>query len=340
VGNITNKTNVIEKGISTLLIDYQYLSAIKKYFKNIKIDLIIHATPPITFTKTIRYIKKKYMASSYLLLKDIFPQNAVDLGMIKKNGIIHRYFRKKETELYASANYIGCMSVGNVDYLLKNNIDILRSKVEVCPNSIELRAVVDRSCMDSDNVKKKYGIPDGKTIFIYGGTLGKPQGIDFLVKCLRSNAHNSEICFVIVGSGTEYHKVDSFIQSEKPKNIVLIDQLTRDEYYVVLSVCDVGLIFLDHRFSIPNFPSRMLPYMEYSIPVLAATDTSTDVGKVIMDGKFGYWCESNDVRVFNEKVQLLCDKKVRSELGHNGRRYLEENYTAKHSYDIIVKHFE
>lgn len=92
---------LIEKGFATLRLEKQFLNATKHYFANVKFDLIIYSTPPITFSKVISYFKKRDSARSYLLLKDIFPQNAVDLGMMKKQGFIHRYFSKKEHELYA-----------------------------------------------------------------------------------------------------------------------------------------------------------------------------------------------------------------------------------------------
>ena len=102
IGNI-QKTNLFEKGISTLAVEQQYINGIKKYFSNAKFDLVLYATPPITFCKVIEYIKKRDGAFAYLMLKDIFPQNAVDLGIFDKTGpswIIYKYFRKKETKLY------------------------------------------------------------------------------------------------------------------------------------------------------------------------------------------------------------------------------------------------
>src|SRR5690606_21657120 len=103
---------------------------------------------------------------------------------------------------------------------------------------------------------------------------------------------------------------------------------------------DVGLIFLDKRFSIPNFPSRLLSYMQASMPVLAATDVNTDIGKVIEEGQFGYWCESSDVEQFNNKLKKLCKEDLRIRMGINGRKYLVENYTVKHTYEIIMSHFK
>ena len=60
---------------------------------------------------------------------------------------------------------------------------------------------------------------------------------------------------------------------------------------VLANSCDVGLIFLDKRFTIPNFPSRLLSYMQASMPVLAATDVNTDIGKVIEEGESDIGCE-------------------------------------------------
>ena len=120
IGNLT-QTNLFEKGISTVRVESQYLSAIKEYFSKVKFDLVLYSTPPITLVKVVEYVKKRDGAKTYLLLKDIFPQNAVDLGMINKQGIkgfIYKYFRRKEKELYKISDYIGCMSQANVNYVI------------------------------------------------------------------------------------------------------------------------------------------------------------------------------------------------------------------------------
>ena len=95
------KTNLLEKGLSTLLIESFFLQAIKQYCNNVQFGLVLYSTPPITFSTIISFIKKRDNAVSYLLLKDIFPQNAVDLGMLHPKGPIHRYFRSKEKNYMA-----------------------------------------------------------------------------------------------------------------------------------------------------------------------------------------------------------------------------------------------
>jgi glycosyltransferase involved in cell wall biosynthesis len=337
-GNIT-KTNIIEKGFSTITIEGLFLKAIKKYLKDVKFELIIYSTPPITFEKVIRYVKKRDNAKSYLLLKDIFPQNAVDLKMFSKNSLIYKYFRTKEKRLYEQSDFIGCMSRANVDYVLKNNPEISPEKVEVCPNTIEpLQVMKDKESINQ--IRNKYAIPLDKTVFIYGGNLGKPQGIDFVIDCLRHNIVNEEVYFIIAGDGTEYPKIKKFFDRENPVNAQLIKHLPKDDYETLVNSCDIGLIFLDIRFTIPNFPSRLLSYMQASMPVLAATDVNTDIGQVIHQGQFGFWCESNNVEIFTEKVQQLCDFELRKRMGLNSRKFLENNYKTEQSYEIIMRHFK
>ena len=340
IGNV-QKTNLLEKGISTLTLEFKFQRGISQYFSDIKFDLVIYSTPPITLLRPVKFVKKRDGAKSYLLLKDIFPQNAVDLGIIKKQGLsllIYTYFRSKEKSLYKISDYIGCMSEANVQYLLNNNPEISARTTEVCPNGIEPLALEK----DENNVavvRNKYGIPQEKTVFIYGGNLGKPQGIDFLIDCLRFEQTNDSVYFIMAGSGTEFKKIKAYFDEEKPTNALLISQLSRADYDVLVNSCDVGLIFLDNRFTIPNFPSRLLSYMQSSMPVLAVTDISTDLGNVIKNGKFGLWCESCDTKEFSRTVKQLCDINLRKEMGSNAREYLENNYTAKKSYQIIAKNF-
>lgn len=338
-GNLTGSVNLIEKGFTTLTLEYVIRRAINKYFKSIKFDLIIYSTPPITFGRSVNFFKKRDNATTYLLLKDIFPQNAIDIGLIKKSSIIYKYFRSKEKNLYNLSDYIGCMSDANVNYIINKNPSLKTDRIEVCPNTIE-PLNIKKSVDDGINIRMKYGIPKDKVIFIYGGNLGRPQGIDFLIECLSKNEKNDKAFIVIVGSGTEYEKLKNHFNKMQLQNSKLFEHIPKTDYESLVSTCDVGLIFLDHRFTIPNFPSRILSYMQASIPILAFTDKCTDIGKVIEDGKFGLWAESGDIQAFQDSISLLCsDSKLREIMGKNAKSYLEEYYTVKQSYEIIIKHF-
>lgn len=328
------KTNVIEKGLGVLSIEFQYLSAIKKYYKNEKFDLILYSTPPITFSKVINYIKKRDGAYSYLLLKDIFPQNAVDMKMIKKDSLLHKVFVRKEKKLYSLSDAIGCMSPANVDFILTHNPEIESSKVEVNPNSIEPN-IFDYSEEQKKEIRSKYGVPIDKKVLVYGGNLGKPQGLDFLLKTIEESSHKNAF-FLIIGDGTEYNKIDSWFKKYKPINAKLLKRLPKEDYDTLLASCDVGLIYLHPDFSIPNFPSRLLSYLEMKMPVIAATDCNTDIGDIIETVNCGFKVLSGDINKMNQVIAELMDKNKLEIMGKHAWSLLQSKYIVDYSYHSII----
>ena len=338
------KTNVIEKGIGTLLMESQYKAAIKKYLGDVKFDLITYSTPPITFTNVVKYLKRKNPnAITYLQLKDIFPQNAVDMGMFGEKSLFNWYFRRKEKALYKASDNIGCMSPANVRFVMEHNPEIEASRVEVAPNSVELVNTDNPNQTERYAIREKYGIPVDKPVFIYGGNLGKPQGIDFLVKCLDANKGRKDCYFVVVGNGTEYGKLHAWMDDVRRKmedvSVKLMQRLPKEDYDILVRSCDVGLIFLDHRFTIPNYPSRLLSYLENKMPVVCATDVNTDIGKIAEENGYGYWCES----VKPEDFTALVDKMLKSDrkaMGEKGYQFLKENYLVEHTYNAIMRHLQ
>lgn len=330
------KIGFIRKGINSLRIGPALRRAIAKYCGDERYDLILVATPPITIAGTVEWVKRRDNAQVYLLLKDIWPQGIVDLGAISRNGPVYRYYRSKEKKLYALSDRIGCMSPANADYLLRHDPEIDPARVEVCPNSVEPAGAAAPSPEERRALRAKYGVPRDKTVFLYGGNLGRPQGVPFLIECLRRCAGMEDVFFVVCGAGTEYPKLKAFVESERPGNLLLLNGLPKEDYDAFAAACDVGLIFLDYRFTIPNFPSRLLSYLQQGMPVIACTDPCTDVGDIAEAGGFGWKCPSNDAEAFARTVELAC-RADRSAMGAAAREYLLAHYTAEQSYHIIMK---
>lgn len=336
-GNI-QKTSIIEKGISTILLESQIVAAIKKFFGKIRFNLILYTTPPITITKAVEFVKKRDHAVSYLMLKDIFPQNAADIGLLSKTGIkgiLFQYFRNKEKKLYSLSDYIGCMSPANEEYVLKNNPEICKDRLRVCPNSIEVN---DISLTENEKkqMRNKYCIPQDRIVYIYGGNLGKPQGINHMISCIKNQKNNEKVFFVIIGSGTEFDKIDAWVKEEAPENVRLMGKMPKNEYMELVSCCDIGLLFLDHRFTIPNFPSRIVDYMQSKLPIIACTDCVSDVGLIITKERFGWWCESNNVEAFGTVIEESMKANTK-EMGERAFAFLEKEWNVKKQYIDIAK---
>lgn len=332
---------LLKKGIGTMVITPNIKRALKRFCADEHYDLVLYPTPPITLAGVVDWVKRRDGARTYLLLKDIFPQNAVDIGILPKSGLkglVYRYFRAKEKKLYAISDRIGCMSQANVDYLLRQDPELAPAKVELCPNSVE---PLERSITAERRreLREKYGIPQDKTVFLYGGNLGRPQGVPFIMDCLRACRNRQNCFFFICGSGTEFPALQAFAETEDLPNVKVLSSLPHDDYEDMVPACDVGLLFLDCRFTIPNFPSRLLSYMQARLPVLCCTDPNTDVGDVCRGGGFGWKCLSNDISSFCAAVDSACAAD-REAMGTKSYEYLLANYTAEQGCRIIMKGLE
>lgn len=327
----------IEKGITTLKMPSIMKRGIKKFLGDQQFDFILFESPPVTNAKLVEWAKKTFNCPSYLMLKDIFPQNAVDLKIIKENGLLHRFFSAKEKKLMEIADYIGCMSNANKQYVIEHNTWMNSNKVEIFPNTKKITAIDD---LGQQFMRERYGIPQNACIFLFGGNMGKPQNIDLLCEVIKECRDEKNLFFLFVGRGTERYKLEKCIEDEAINNALVIGNLPRDEYDQLTNECDVGLIVLDSRFTIPNFPSRVLSYMEYSKPVIAATDHISDFKEMIQEANCGEWVWSGDAEGFIQKIIDMSTSKHLETLGLNGRKYLEENFYVQRSVEILEGHFK
>ncbi|MAU15673.1 MAG: glycosyltransferase WbuB [Muricauda sp.] len=328
------KVGPIKKGIANILLPFQYKKAIRKN-GDMDFDLVILPTPPITLFSVAYWLKSKIKAKTYLILRDIFPQNAVDLEMMRENGILHRYFRKQELKLYKLADSIGCMSKANISYVKQHNPGLDHSKLHLLPNWEKIPLPVSKEGISK--VSSKLGISD-KFVAIFGGNLGKPQQLENIVGLAKSCREIKDIFFLILGSGTESERVKQLIEHHELTNIRLVGRVPKKEYVQILAAADVGLISLHEQFTIPNFPSKVLTYFGLKKPVLASLDLSTDFGQMLEETKSGLWSEAGDIEAFKKNLLWFYDNREQAiEMGENGYNYMKSHLTPEIAYKTIME---
>ncbi|HCS10910.1 MAG TPA: hypothetical protein DIV40_05570 [Clostridiales bacterium] len=229
------------------------------------------------------------------------------------------------------------MSLANKQYLIKHNPFII-DKVELFPNTKKLNNSFKPS--DKNIMRERYSISNEACVFVFGGNMGKPQYIDLLCATIKQCKNEENIFFLFIGSGTERFKLEQTINNNQIINAVVIESIPRNDYEQIIKECDIGLIVLDPRFTIPNFPSRILTFMEYAKPVLAATDKVTDIKDMIEEAQCGEWVWSGSIDSFISKIKEMAVSNDLPTKGSNGRRYIEENFTVNYSVEIIEKHLK
>jgi len=329
--------NAIRKGIANLMLPLQYRRAIQKYYSDAHFDLVIMPTPPITLEPVVRKIKSQHnTAKFYLILRDIFPQNAVDLGILTKTNPMYYFFRKQEKKLYNVVDYIGCMSQGNIDYIVKNNPEVVKQKFHILQNFQKIESFTKN---DFDyKIKEKYGLKD-KFVVVFGGNMGIPQKLENVISLAKECEKYKDVIFFLIGEGTQRKIIEDMVVKNNITNVKFNDYIPHEDYQRLVSQCDIGLISLNECFTIPNIPSRTLSYFNLSIPVLASLDAATDYGQILEEAGAGLWSLAGDIATYKANFDILYQNpSLRKKMGRNGRKYFEKNMSTEVAYQVIMSH--
>lgn len=319
----------VRKGLTTLALEGDFRRALRRTWPGVHFDLVLSHTPPITFVGLIEDLKRRQGSSTYLILRDIFPQNAVDLGVLRK-GIAHGYFRRVERRLYAVSDRIGCLSPANVEWVRRDGVP--SGKLELLPN---WRKVKEDPAPGPD-FRREWGL-EGKFLAVFGGVLGVAQELEFLLELARDCRDREEIAFVVVGEGNQKASLREIATREGLQNVQFRDRLSSSDFALLIRQADVGLVNLNRRFTIPNYPSKVLDYFEARLPVLAALDRATDFGKMLDESGGGLWSLTGDLPSYRRNLdRLVADAALRQEMGHRGRAYLEQHFTVERAVDAIL----
>jgi len=328
--------NLIAKAFNNLFLPIKYYFALNKYTKHWRPSWILVPTPPVTLAPLVWWRKIKCKAKSYLILRDIFPQNAVDLGLLRKYSPAYWLFRLLEKMTYCNSDHIGCMSPANIDYVLRRN-SIRPERLHLLPNWIAEKHT--RIQLSRSIARSKFGIQENELLCVFGGNLGKPQRVDFLLEVAHLLRNDTFIRFVVVGRGTEVDSFRSNIASRCLDNITTYSVLPRDEYQQLLAAADVGLILLNEFFTIPNIPSRLTGYWAAGVPVLAATDSATDLYDAFLKPFNGGKCvPMGDALSFVKELRWFAEnQKLAVAMGENGRQAVIHNFTAKRAAEVLIE---
>ncbi len=321
----------LRKGLTMLSLERDFRRAIRATWGSVRFELLVYPTPPVTFVGLVEELKREQGAATYLILRDIFPQNALDVGIMRK-GLAYRYFRSVESRLYAVSDRIGCMSPANAAWVRCHGVPA--EKIEVLPNWRRVREVLAGPGRD---MRKEWGL-EGKFLAVFGGVLGIAQELEFLLELARDCRDREEIAFVLVGEGNQKEKLQAIAARYGIDNVLFKERLSSRDFARLLRQADVGLVNLNRRFTIPNYPSKVLDYFEAEIPVLASLDRATDFGAMLDASGAGLWSLTGDLAAYRRNLdRLMADPGLRREMGRCGRKYLKQHFTVERACDAIAR---
>jgi len=305
----------------------------KAFFEQNPCDLVVYYSPTIFFGSLVARLKRLYACPSYLILRDIFPQWAVDAGILRHDSLIYRFFKRIERRNYDAASAIGVQSPANLDYFSERGLQ-RRYRLEVLYNWAA--ATGDRVLRSE--YRSRLGL-ERKIVFFYGGNIGIAQDMDNILRLAGALRNQKEAHFLLVGDGSEVPRLRMLITKQGLTNMTLHPPVDQTAYLDMLDEFDVGIISLDRGLKTQNFPGKMLSYMDRAKPILASINPGNDLGELLEKHDAGLVCINGDDERFETLARrLLADRELRVRLGRNAHALLEERFSVKSAARQILSH--
>lgn len=296
----------------------------RAFFEAHPAGLIVSYSPTIFFGALVARLKALWGCPAYLVLRDIFPQWAVDAGVLRRGGPAHRFFRRKELEQYRAADVIGVQSPANLRYFAEARLD-REQRLEVLYNWTTL-AEPD---VPRTDYRRRLGL-EGRVVFFYGGNIGVAQDMDNLLRLASRLARREEARFLLVGSGSEVPRLAAEIAKRGLTNVTQHPAVGQRDYLGMLSEFDVGLITLDRDLRTQNYPGKLLGYLYFGLPVLASINPGNDLGEILEQHGAGLVSINGEDELFRLHAERLAgDAELRREMGRRGRRLLETTFSVE-----------
>lgn len=326
----TRDIGYVRRTLSEFSLPFLMLLRLRKTpFARVRWDVVAWYSPTIFFGPFVWYLKLISGCRTYLILRDIFPEWTLDLGLMQK-GLAYAFFKAIAHIQYSVADIIGVQTESNLAYLEAWRLRPAK-RVEVLHNW-QTPAPDTGSTI---NLASTHLV--GRKIAVYIGNMGIAQGMDILVELAESMECRNDFGFIFVGRGSEVNRLKEKVKFSGLSNILFFDEVDSREMPGLLSQCFIGLIALDPRHKSHNIPGKFLTYLIAGLPVLARVNHGTDLMKLINDERVGKAFDSSHPQPLREFIELLIDKPIEYELmSKNGVNLAKRMFSSRNAVNKIM----
>ena len=324
--------NYLMRGLGELLLPYLFLSKVKSYVSK-GVDAVVVYTPPLALTIAGRIVKRFLRTKFILNVQDIFPQNAIDLGILR-NPVLAWLLKRLERQAYRGADRITAHSNNNAKYLIENR-GVPASRVTSIYNWIDLSPYRNKKA--TGIFRTRYGL-EGKFVFLFAGILGPSQGLDFIIRIAEEVQSIGDIQFLMIGDGREKRGLVKMVRERGLDNVRFHPFVSVEDYPGLVKDVDVGLASLSSKNTTPVFPGKIVGFMASAVPILAFLNRESDGHQIIREARCGYSTVSDDHKKAADLVRkVFQERETLPLLGRNGFEYARTHFSKETCIDMMEK---
>ena len=294
----TKDINYVRRTINEFLMPFAMLHNLRKSpLAKQRWDGVVWYAPSIFFGPLANTLKKISDCKAYLIVRDIFPEWAADMGLMSR-GLAYRFFKMIANYQYSVADLIGIQTQGNEVYFRDRkdcHIEVLQNWLTDAPNMGCSISVASTALA-------------GRTVFVYAGNMGVAQGMSILIDLAERLVNRVDIGFLFLGRGSDAQRLREDAQARGLDNVTFFDEIDPTEIPGLYAQCHIGIVALDPRHKTHNIPGKFLSYMQAGLPVLATINAGNDLEQMILSERVGQVCNDYSVDTLQRIALDLVDE--------------------------------
>ena len=288
-----------------------------------KVDVIFIYSPPLTMGLAGVLLGRTKRVPYVLNVQDLFPQNAIDLGVLRGRLLI-RLFESMESLVYKCANLITVHSVGNSQHILSKTHD--SRKIKVIPNWVDLTEYQPGA--RGQIFRSKHNILEETVVVLFAGVMGYAQDLTAVIEAAWILRTEKQIIFLLVGDGVEKPRLQSQVKEWGLQNVQFLPFVSKEAYPELVAASDIGLITLKKTMRTPVVPSKVLGYMAAGKPCVLSVNPESDAISIVKNAECGIVVHAGDPSALAEAIRFLSQGKGDAcEMGPRGRVYAEKHFS-------------
>jgi glycosyltransferase involved in cell wall biosynthesis len=319
-----DKNSLFQRLLRIVLLSLRLFFAILRHVK--RGDTLISVTNPTVLTFLLRFGKMIRGFKVVLIVHDVFPENLVATGIIKKSNLFYPLVRWGFNN--ALNRFDAVLVIGrDMEQLMKQKISDHR-KIHYLPNFAETGKIIPLD-KNMNPIVREYEL-NNKLVIFFAGNIGRAQHIDFICMLILRMKKWEDIHFLLMGDGAMKTMLKAFIQDHGLSNTTLLPAMSRSMENTFLNAGDIGLVSLKPGLKGMGVPSKTYSYMASARPVLAMVEPGSEIDLMVREHDMGWCLNPLDIDQCVDTILALKDNPADIKAkGEAARRVCEKYYTPE-----------
>ncbi len=292
----SKKANIIQRYLTDTLTSWRMARALKK----INADVLFEDVSYSSFW-SVRVAKKKRM-QIVSMLQDVWPDNAVQSGLIAEGSLIYRYFEFWQKKVYAKSDRLVCISEDIKRFIADKGVE--PNKMTVIYNWGYSDDTVDILWEENEFVKK-CGLKDDVFYAVYAGNIGRMQNVELIVKAAELLQGNKAVQFLLIGDGVKADEIRAMASGMS--NVTLLPLQPSSLATSIYCAAGVNIIPLVKDGIKTALPSKTGVVLSCGRPTVFCFGSEALFEKTVRDCGAGYCVSTEDPAELAEVITSLSE---------------------------------